>query len=710
MSAYRQLPPDIADFVGRGRELSLVLGAGGDGGTAVPIVVVEGMAGVGKTRLAVHAAHQLVRAGRYGDGQLYVDLRGFAPDADPAGPGEVLDSFLRLLGVPPDRVPPDVASRAAVLRDRLAGQRVVLVLDNAADEHQVLPLLPADPGCLVIVTSRRSLALEGARTVRLEVFRPDEAAGLLSAVLGPERVATDPGAVADLAARCGYLPLAVALVARRLRARPAWPVRHLLSRLADERRRLDELSVGGRAVESVFALSYRALDPERRRLFRLLGIHPGHDVTADSVAALAKREPSTVESPLESLLDEHLVLQAVPGRYHLHDLVRAYAERLCEREDSAARRKAARRRVLDWYVRGADAATRLGRRFAVNVLGHFPIPAGPAPEFTDERQALDWLDAEYPNLMAALRLAGTGSWHAQAIQLPHILHPYLVTSGRTDDWIAGLHLAEAAAIHLGHTGAWAYTLTTLGLAYNTGGETERGRICLEQALALHRRIGQRDGEADTLNYLGAIRRRLGLRHEAIMDFRASIALYRELGDEVGEARTLSNLSIELHLVGRDEEALRYGHEALAIQSRRSGRGEASLRTNLGLIYAHIGRHAEAVEQTRRALVLHRVAASLPGEAQALANLAFSYARLGRYAEAIESGTGAVALGRQVANPELQAATLNALGEAYHLAGDDHAAVRHHTEALALAERIGDEEERVRANDGLADATSAPIVS
>jgi DNA-binding SARP family transcriptional activator/tetratricopeptide (TPR) repeat protein len=707
-SAYRQLPPDIAEFTGRKRELSLLLGAGGGDGTAVPVVVVEGMAGVGKTRLAVHAAHQLVRAGRYRDGQLYVDLRGFAPDADPAGPGEVLDSFLRLLGVPPDGVPPDVASRAAVFRDRLAGLQVVLVLDNAADESQVLPLLPADPGCLVIVTSRRSLDFEGARTVRLDVFRPDEAAGLLSAVLGAERVAADPAAVADLAARCGYLPLAVALAARRLRARPAWPVRHLLSRLADEGRRLDELSVGGRAVESVFALSYQALDPERRRLFRLLGIHPGHDVTAQSVAALAKREPSTVEVALESLLDEHLVLQAVPGRYHLHDLVRAYAERLCEREDSAAQRKAALQRVLDWYVRGTAAATRLARRFSVPVLDQFPIPPGPAPEITDEAQAVNWLDTEYPNLVAVMQLAGSGPWAAHALQLPHMLQPYLITSGRIEDWIAGLHLAEAVAIGLGHTGAWAHTLTSLGEAYNTIGQTERALTVLQQALALHQRIGQRDGEAATLNYLGVVHRRFGRRHEAIDEFRAAAELFRELGDDVRVATVLSNISIELHLLGRDDEALRTGHEALDIQRRLTGRGEASLRTNLGLIYAHIGRYAEAVEQTRRALALHRAAASVPGEATTLANLAYSYARLGRHDDAVAAGVRAVELARQTTDPETLAATLNALGEAYHLAGDDHAAVRHHREALALAERIGDEEERVRANEGLAGATSTTV--
>jgi DNA-binding SARP family transcriptional activator/tetratricopeptide (TPR) repeat protein len=703
-SAYRQLPPDIANFTGRRAELAALRStATATPGTAVAVSVVEGMAGVGKTKFAVHAAHRLVAEGRYPDGQIYVDLHGYSA-VGPTDPATVLALLLRLLGVATDDLPGDLAARSAVFRDRLAGRHTLIILDNAADETQLAPLLPGSPTCLVVVTSRRCLAIEGAQTIRLPAFTADEAVDLLAAVAGVARVTAEPTAARELVAHCGHLPLAVAVAAQRLRNRPAWPIGHLRDRLADDHRRLDELVQGNRAVEAVFALSYNALGPDRRRLFRLLGEHPGHDFTAASAAALAGADPADVDRDLESMLDEHLLQQSVPGRYQIHDLLRGYAARRCRAEDGDAAREAAISRLLDWYLHATDAATSLIRRFAVPFTRAVAAPKAPGPDLTGPDDALDWLDTEYANLVAAARTAAAGPWPAHAVQFPHLLLPYLVKRSQVEDWIALLHLALASADRLDDAHARAHTLTDLGHACNTAGRTEEGLAHLDQALDLHDRLGDAYGKAITLNHLGTVHRRLGDHARAADQYATALDLFRRTGDDVRQASTQSNLSVELHLLGRHEEALDHAGQALALQRRLGGPGEASLRTNLGLMYSRLGRHAEAVEHSLAALALHRRAASGPGETNALANLCHSYARLGEHDAAVEAGVRALDIARCLADPDTVVVALNTLGEAYHLAGDDSRALAHHREALAVAVRIGDADERSRARLGMAAAT------
>ncbi|WBB78409.1 BTAD domain-containing putative transcriptional regulator [Micromonospora sp. WMMD882] len=702
-SAYRHLPPDITEFVGRRAELAAVrdISVTDTSETAVPVVTIEGMAGVGKTRLAVHAAHRLT--GAYPDGQLYVDLRGFTADAAPADPAEVLESLLRLLGVPASSVPATVEARAAVFRDRLSGQRVLLVLDNAADEAQLLPLLPTGPGCLVIVTSRRSLAVDGAHPIRLDVLDRTESWDLLTMILGPDRVTAEPAAADALLTCCGHLPLAVAIAARRLRARPAWQLGHLVTRLTDENHRLDELHAGGRAVESVLALSYRALTPERRRQFRLLGVHPGNDVTAASVAALVGADRKTARDALESLLDEHLLQQVEPHRYQLHDLLREYAGRRCAAEDPAGVGPA-RERLLDWYVATVDAATRLIRRYPVLPVGLPPTPRTPPERFADEPEALAWLDAEYPNILAAIRAAPDGVGDRHVLRLAHLLPPYLIRKGHLDDWRDVLLRAEAVARRTGDRGAEAYTLTMLGQAYDSAGRTEPALARLAEALALHQRLGQLDGEGITRNQLGLVYRRLGRHRAAVDEYRRAIALLRSDLGRQWTATVLSNLGIDLHLLGRDREALTYIQQALALQRRSGGPGVASMEINLGLLYARLGRHAEAIRHSRRALLLMRRRwLSRPGQANALANLALSHIRLGRPGVALRSGRAALDLARGL-SPDLQANVWNTLGEAYLLAGHRAAARRSHRVAQEIADRINEADEQARARAGLAKAT------
>ncbi|MFL6141795.1 MAG: helix-turn-helix domain-containing protein [Labedaea sp.] len=344
--AYRQLPMDIAQFTGRANELNqlrILAETAADADTATVLAVIAGMPGVGKTRLAVRAAHQIVAAGYFGDIQLWADLRGYDPDRAPAEPADVLALFLRLLGVADEHVPTAIEARAALYRDRLHHRAALVVLDNAADENQVRPLLPGGPGCLVLVTSRRNLpGIDGAHPIRLDDLPEPEAIELLARHAGRARVAAEPAAAADIVARCGCLPSAITAAARLLQARPAWRLADLAARLAAGESRLAHLALGGRNVRAAFTRSYRALPPDLRRLFRLLGEHPVGDVTPWSAAALGVADTDQAERALDELVDHHLLQQAAPGHYRLHTLVRAYATDLARPEDPAGPRPAAR--------------------------------------------------------------------------------------------------------------------------------------------------------------------------------------------------------------------------------------------------------------------------------------------------------------------------------------------------------------------------------
>ena len=699
-TAYRQLPPDLADFVGRGPELAAILdlGRGNNGNensTAARIVVVAGMAGVGKTRLALRAAHQLVAEGRYSGGQLYMDLAGtVAPDT-------ALSNLLRLLGVAPQLVPPDLDARATLLRDRLAGREALMILDSAADERQLAPLLAAGAAGLVIVTSRRALAVDGALHLNLSMFTPDEAASLVEAVIGADRSVAEQPAVAELVARCGHLPLAVTVAAHRLRMRPAWSVAGLVDRLAAASGvELDELTAGSRAVEAVFQHAYDSLPDRIRLVFRRLGLHPGVDVTAASVAALTDLDPPQAEDALAELLDLHLVGQSVPDRYHLHDLLRAFAQRACRRDESSDAADAAVTRLLDWYVGATEEVTRPMFRFRLPVAIRVPPTKTAVPQCETQEQALDWLDDENANLLAVIRMATDRARYAHAIGLAHLLRVYFVRRAPVTDRIAVLRLAETAAREAGELSELAHTLSELGHAYGTALQLDTESDLLRQAIELHELCGDDQGGAVAVNHLGTAHRRAGRYAEAVDLYRTALDLLGPDGDPARVAATASNLSIVLHLLGRDDEAIAQALHAVRVQQTIGGPGEAALQTNLGRIYARIGRHTEAVEHSERALHLHRADGSRTGEAIVLGTLCVSYAELGRYPAAVRAGRRAVGIGRRAANPEVEAMAFNSLGEAFALAGRHRAAARRFRRVLAIVGDRGDADERARALAGL----------
>ncbi|WP_256517154.1 NB-ARC domain-containing protein [Paractinoplanes aksuensis] len=407
---HGELPPDLPGFTGRRQELGRLSAA-----RAAGVVALEGMAGVGKTRLAVHAAHRLHGHEPF-DRLLFVDLRGFHPDAEqpPADPSAVLDGFLRLLGVPGSRIPKGLDALTTAYQKQLIGVRALVVLDNAATSGQVRPLLPTAPGCVALITSRRHLTgLPSVIHVPVEVFTADEAASFLSGAVPGVPVGPDPRAVAVIAQQCGHLPLALTLVAGHITTSPGWTLTDHADRLSERHRdrRLDS------DVEIALDLSYRHLSPAGQRALRLAALHPGPDFDAYAVAALARADLPTARTWLDHLRTDHLIHEPTPGRYTVHDLVRAYAATRAQDQDPPAERQAALTRLLDYYLTASAAAHNTlhppPRASVAAAPTHEPLPAGharepsptaaagtPAPDLTDPAAALTWLDTERPALAA----------------------------------------------------------------------------------------------------------------------------------------------------------------------------------------------------------------------------------------------------------------------------------------------------------------------
>ncbi|MEU6265117.1 AfsR/SARP family transcriptional regulator [Saccharopolyspora shandongensis] len=640
VSAHRQLPADIRDFCGRREQLRVLheeLSAPGSP-TAVVIRSIEGMGGVGKTRLALHAAHRLVATGRYADVQLYVDLHGHA-DRLPAYPAVVLASFLRLLGVPGDQIPDGLDERAALYRDRLFGRKALVLLDNAASEDQVLPLLPASPESLVLITSRRALAVDGSRALVLDAFTRSEAEELLVRMVGEDRVLAEPTAVERVVGLCGRLPLAIALVARRMQSRPRWSFAELADRLAEPGGRLAEIAAGSRRLRPVFELSYRALAADEQRVFRLLGLHPGEDFTAHSVAALADVTPAAARRMLDGLADEHLVIATGGARYRLHDLIADYARSVVEQEDSTHQRREATGRVLDYYLHTAVAAIQAiqPRKVRFGLTGSKPAH-GPLLETREQAEA--WLRAERACLIAAVACAADEGRSTHAWQLANAMWSFFLLNTYYEDWAethrTGLAAATAAGDHHGQ----AVMLTWLGGVYTLQGGYDDARDLLEKSLALQ------EGHDDDLNiiahfWLGLLYHRTGRFPEAVhhtqrsmriaatlfphremradinaryvvdanRDFERALAGYTQARQDGGlaeEGRFLADLCNACRRLNMLTDALDWGERAVAIAGEcGSASLEAHARRTLGVLYGEMGRIREAQAERARALALEQ---------------------------------------------------------------------------------------------------------
>lgn len=676
---FRQLPAELATFTGRREELAELMGlvdgrdggagggdgsdggAGGDGGKAgdraaaaprtVVVSAIEGMAGVGKTQLVIRAAHELVRTGRFAEVQLYVNLRGFDSDAAPADPADVLDSFLRQLEVPARRIPAGRDERAAMFRDRIAGRDALVVLDNAADVAQVADLIPADPRCLVLVTSRRNLAgLDGARLFRLDVFPLVDALELLARVVGDERVAAEPEAAVEVVELCGLLPLAVSLAAARLRSRPAWSLARLATHLRDSG--LDAVRAGSRELRPVFDLSYRELPAATARAFRLVSLHPGRGFTAGAVAALTGTSLDAARGALEVLVDENLVEQRTADRYELHDLLHAYAVERAEIDESAAERDEASARLLSWYQHTAENVSRaVESRRLLETLPRRPGEPE-APRFDSAPAAMAWYDAERENLSALVQSAADTGRHELTLRLPVTLLGCYQMRKDWARWRSAYETGLAAARRIGDRTAQNRLLNGLGLALYDVQEYSEAIEVYSEGLAVAEELGDRPQVASILGNIAGCWSRLGDYETSEQMHRRGLELFREIGNPQNLASSLTNLGNMLHEAKRLEESHEAQTGALAA-AREAGnrRYEAIIAFNRAEVCMDLDRLAEAEEDYRLALTAAQEAGDRPVEAEALRSLARPLRALSRPREARAALLAALAVFEALGSPE-----------------------------------------------------------
>jgi DNA-binding SARP family transcriptional activator len=651
-SSPAQLPADVADFTGRDEQVKrlsdLLSGtsASGDPG-AVRIAVVAGAGGLGKTSLAVHTAHRVRR--RFPDGQLYVDLLGAT--AAPLLTADVLARFLRDLGVDGRDIPVDEDERAARYRTTLARRRMLVVLDNARDAAQVRPLLPGSASSAVLVTTRSRMPdLASTKLVDLNVLDDDEALRLFVKVVGEQRVAAEPEATAELLDACAGLPLAIRICAARLVARSGWTIGAMASRLRDEHRRLDEMRAGDLAVRASFEVSFTSLPPstdkqgiDPARAFRLLGLWQGSSISSAAAAALFGVPEYSAEDALEVLVDTHLLESVAQDRYRFHDLLRVYAADRAMAEEPASERDAAVTRLLEWYLRAADAA-------ATAVLPHrYDIPlepagsASPPPGFADAGEALSWYDSERANLVTATRQAAASGRHEVAWRLPAPLFTIFNSRGNWADCIATSRIALESARQVGNRQGEAWILNTLGDALGQTRQSE-GIDCLERSLAIRREIGDRMGEAQAANNLADAYQRLGRTDEALDLYRRALELNRAVGYRLGEGIALGSLGWTLLDLARAEEALDYLRQAQnAFEEIDYPDGMGYALHILGRCYLSLGRDAEAIDCLQRALASHRATGNRRMQAATLRSIGTAQSRAGLTAEARVSWTQAAAI-------------------------------------------------------------------
>ena len=654
--ALAQLPAVTAGFTGRDGELAVLAGLLDPAGSAGPVVVsaVAGLAGVGKTTLAVAAGHAALGRAWFGGGVLFIDLHGY--DQAPVEPGQALDALLRALGVPAEHIPPTVDERAGLYRSALAqiDEPVLVIADNASAEAQVRLLLPGAGPHKVLITSRHTLAGLGARLMDVTVLDEASAIGLLDAALraarpNDVRVSGNPYGAARLALLCGGLPLALQIVGALLKADPTLSTTELADQLSNEKERVaalrydDGSGAAGPSVAAAFELSYRRLDAVSSRVFRLLPVNPGPDVSTAAATILADLPPGETRRVLAGLAAAHLAETAPgrAGRWRMHDLVRLYARRLSEKHAEADGQEQARDRLLSWYLDMADAADA-----HLRALPGMAVPE----EFTGREAALAWLDGERASLVAAVTMAADTGRDQAAMRLPLLLAGYFAWRRHFDDW-----LAVAA-------------------------------VSLEAA----RRLGDRQREADALNNLGNALRYVRRFDEAITAHQDAAAIYRDTGDRHSEGMALNNLGADLHDVRRFDEAITAHQDAAAILRLTGDRhSEGMALGNLGLALQGVRRFDEAITACQDTAAIFRDTGDRHSEGGALNNLGLALQGVRRFGEAITAHKDAGGIYRDTGDRHGEGLALEGLGLALHDARRSQEAITAFQDAIAIYQETGD---------------------
>jgi DNA-binding SARP family transcriptional activator/tetratricopeptide (TPR) repeat protein len=650
----RQLPADVPGFTGRAAhlaELDRLLAASADEPAGTAVAAVMGAPGVGKTSLAVHWAHGV--ADQFPDGQLYVNLRGFDPDGLVMDPAEAVRAFCESLGVHREHLPANADAQAAMYRSLLSGKRVLVVLDNARDTRQVRWLLPGTPTCLVLITSRNQLSdlvADGARPVLLGLLPAPEARTLLTRRLGDDRVSAELRSAEEIITRCAGLPLALAIVAAMAAIRPDVPLSTFAGELRDQLTALvGETPDTG--VRAVFSWSYRALSPTAARLFRLLGLHPGPDISIPAAAALSALNEQETRRLLEVLIEGNLLEEPLPGRHRFHDLIRVYAAEQAQTDETSGSRAEAVGRLLAWYLSTAAEAGRL------LTPGHRQPPLGSVQEtykplpLGDYEEALTWCDAEHASVVACVRLAAETGDDDIAWKLPVASWSYLVLRKPWADWIACARIALDAARRCRDRFAEAWVLNGLGLAY-AGRDPEEAVGCYRQALRIRHEIGDRLGEAAVLTNLGAAQWALGRFDDGLSCFQQGLAIAREAGNRYSEVIQLNNLGEAYHGLGRFTEAISCSQEALSLaQGMNYVMSEGVALHNLGESYRAVGRLDGSADSLRQALALRRQIGDRHGEADTLRALGDLRRDTGQLADARQHWELALVILSELGSPQ-----------------------------------------------------------
>ncbi|MGW2468427.1 cyclophane-containing RiPP biosynthesis TPR protein HaaT [Streptomyces bauhiniae] len=692
----RSLPRDTSAFTDRSQELEALVGsvhAAQETGSGLPVHVIDGMPGVGKTAFAVHAGHLL--ADRFPDGQLFVNLGGHTPGRSPVQAGEALASLLTVAGVPTQQIPVGddagavTEARAALWRSRLAGKQTLLILDNALSYRQLEPLLPGTSECLVLVTSRRRLAAREEVVLPVAALPPEHAVDLFVRLSGRPSDTLDREAVGELTHLCGHLPLGVSLLAARLRNHPSWDAADLRARLVAARDRLGELRAGERAVAAAFDLSYQDLAPERQRFFRMLGHYPGTDLDAYSGAALGAVTVTEAHEQLDALYDAHLIDEHPGGRYQLHDLLRDYARALAAEGDSMDQAPAVRR-VSTYYLAALTAANAHLVRGGATAP---PLPDGTAqvaaPPLESRTAALSWLEHERPNILACIRRADALALHDLVVRLAAGMAPFLRQSGPWDQAV-GLHRSAAdAARRTGDQRALADALTELGVVRRFMAAYPEASEALSEAATRYEATGDRRGKADALNQAGIVWYLTADNDASARAQTEALGLYREVGHRLGQANALADLGMVRRQTSDFDAAVEAQTEALSLYRELGDRyGEANSLRDLGVVHAFMGEYERAALRHREALALYEELDDRVHQGYALNELGFVRRLTGDLEGARAAHSQALEHFTELGERFGRATAVRHLGAVDRLTGDPSSAVRVLEESLEAFRSLG----------------------
>jgi tetratricopeptide (TPR) repeat protein/transcriptional regulator with XRE-family HTH domain len=655
----RQLPPPIRHFVGRAdalRSLNEQLGNGlAPGGTAMT-TAIGGPAGVGKTALAIHWAHQA--ADRFPDGQLYTDLRGFSPLGPPTTAEAAIRGFLDALGVPAERLPGGLEAQAVLHRSLLAERRMFVLLDNAQDAAQVRPLLPGSGNSMVVVTSRGQLdglaVAEGARQISLDVLTETESADVLGRHLAAGRTASEPSAAAELTTLCARLPLALAIVAGRAAASPGVPLAVLAADLREAGSRLDALATGDEAtdVRAVFSWSVRHLSDAAARMFRLLGCHPCWDISAAAAASLTGLPLPQAHRTLRELCGMHLLTEHVASRFTCHDLLRIYAIEQSASRDSESERRAAIHRVLDHYLHtGHRAALLLSPSRVPLTLA--PAQPGASPEnLADHQEAIAWFQAQHQVMLAGITAAAASGLDAHAWQIPWTMASFLQSRGYWDDYAATQRAALEATQRLGDLPSQMRTQYILGLALGMSSAFADATAHFGESLALSRQLGDSSQQARSHAGLSWMFERQGRYESALDHAQQALELYRSAGDRVGQSEALNAVGWDYALLGSYADALACCQQALTLVSEADGSGpRADILDSIGYAHHNLGNYAQAITSYMQALDIYRQHNDHYRMTTALRHLGDTYYAIGDFSPARDAWQQALKILDEMHHPD-----------------------------------------------------------